>query len=626
MRRTISLILCAALAGLSLGPGAIEALAGETLVEGQGRMPVVLPVIKVDAPIAGLVNPGLDRFPALPAVNVYAGDIQAVDAATLLAPVPSAISGIELPLPAADMKAAPQVPGLDAAVEATAEDARNDAVTARAQLDGVRLIQREDRSAPTSDGSNEKAAQDRVWTGARESSSADAVAPTVTSPARNRGFLRRAVAGLAASVLIPSVAFAAGTGGSAAPSALPHWLSTFVSHYGPYLSVGAAIAVIFGVNKVVQRVIGSAADRAGWEPNTKILVQRAAAVGVWGLGTVIGMHVGGAPAPVLKAVAGLGGTAVTMASKQILGNAFEASKVLLYHSFMVGDRIKIGSDIFKVTDLSLRYVTVQNEAYKSSPTNFTYLQLAGKPLTILRPYEPFHKLPSMHPGVSAGTITRVAGKTIGSAKRKTWLWLAGGLAVAIGSSFVMPLTPIAVLVTALTYLKAASIMVVAHNTRSFILDFIQKLSEKAGWNPQSTLVAKLIAEVLSYTIGGSWSLRALGTTWMMVMGSLGATGLAFTLVTSDILSNLVSAAWLMSDRNKNKSFRIGDYITTSGLVGKVVDMNFQYVVLDHGDGTHSLISYALLKDSEFTILSSEDLPAAKAKYAPAATTPPQGTK
>lgn len=615
-RRLVSFILCVALSGLSLGPGAIQALAAETITEGVGRGTIVLPVIKIDAPLAGITNAGLDRLPDLPSVNT--SDVQAVDAATLLAPVPVA----------AEMQITPDAPGLNAAVQATAEDVQNDAVTAHAQLDDVRSAAGESPTQPSGDGAQDKVSQDRVWTRSRETASGDTVPTVAAAPSRTRRLLRRAAAGFAAaaSVLVPSVAFAGTPGAAPAASSLPHWVQTLTTHYGPYLSVGAAIAIIFGVNKAVQRIIRSAADRAGWEPNTKILVQRAAAVGVWGLGTVVGLHVAGAPAPILKAVAGLGGTAVTMASRQILGNAFEASKVLLYHSFAVGDRIKIGTDVFRVTDLSLRYVTMQNEAYKSSPTNFTYLQLAGRPLTMMRPYEPLHKLPSIKPGVSVGALGGLAGKTIASAQRKTWLWLAGGLTVAIGSSFLMPLTPIAVLVTALTYLKAASVMVVAHNFRSFLLDFIQRVSDKAGWNPQSTLVAKLIVEVLAYTSGGSMALRALGTSWMTLLGGLGATSLAFTLVTSDILSNLVAAAWLMSDRNKNKSFRIGDYITTSGLVGKVVDMNFQYVVLDHGDGTHSLISYALLKDSEFTILSSEDLPAAKAKYAPAATTPPQGTK
>jgi len=615
-RRLVSLILCAAISGLSLGPGAIQALAGETLVQGQRRATVVLPIVKVDAPLIGITNTGLDRLPDLPSINT--ADVQAVDAAAMLAPVPVA----------SDIQITPETPALNAAVQATAEDAQNDAITARAQLDDVRSAAGESLTQPTGDGSQDKVSQDRIWTRSRETASGDTVTTVATVPSSARRLLRRAAMGLAASTsfLMPAAAMAAVPGSPAASSSLPHWVQTFTTHYGPYLSVGAAIAIIFGVNKAVQRVIRSAADRAGWEPNTKILVQRAAAVGVWGLGTVIGLHVAGAPAPILKAVAGLGGTAVTMASRQILGNAFEASKVLLYHSFAVGDRIKIGTDVFRVTDLSLRYVTLQNEAYKSSPTNFTYLQLAGRPLTMMRPYEPLHKLPSIKPGVSVGALGGLAGKTIASAQRKTWLWLAGGLAVAIGSTFVIPLTPFAVLVTVLTYLKAASVMVVAHNFRSFLLDFIQRVSDKAGWNPQSTLVAKLIVEVLSYTSGGSMALRALGTSWMTLLGGLGATSLAFTLVTSDILSNLVAAAWLMSDRNKNKSFRIGDYITTSGLVGKVVDMNFQYVVLDHGDGTHSLISYALLKDSEFTILSSEDLPAAKAKYAPAATTPPQGTK
>ena len=83
----------------------------------------------------------------------------------------------------------------------------------------------------------------------------------------------------------------------------------------------------------------------------------------------------------------------------------------------------------------------------------------------------------------------------------------------------------------------------------------------------------------------------------------------------------MTAGWLMSDRNKDKSFKIGDYVSVGKTLGKVVDMNFQYVVLDHENGTHSLISYAFIKDNPFSIIAPEDLPAAKAKYAPAVAPP-----
>ena len=581
MRQFLSLALCAALASLSLGPGVSQALAGEVLARGEGRAAAVLPLMKLRAPLSPSANAGLGRLPVLAAVN--AAKAQPAAAAAILAPVA---------VPAAGSRE----------------------ITARGQLDGVvSAVQVGAQGPAAGDGSRDKAAQDGVWTGLRPRTGGEPVSAVPAAPFGSG--LRRAAAGAAASsaVLIPAAAWAAPTGAAAA-SSWNHWLQALASHCGPYLTVGAAAAVIFGVNKVVQRVIGNIGQRAGWDANTRVLAQRAAAVGTWGLGAIIGLHAGGAPASVIAAVAGLGGTVVTMAGKEILGNVLEASKVLLYHAFAVGDRLKIGAHTFKVTDLSLRYVTLQNEAFKSSPTNFTYLHLAGRPLTMLWPYQPAQNGAVIKSGISAGTLGGLLGKTLGSASAKTWLWLAGGLAAAVASSFVMPLAFVPGLATALAWLKAAAIMIVAHNVRTFVLDFVQRLSEKAGWNPQSTLVAKLAVEILAYAAGGGLALRALGTSWMALLGGLGATSLAFTLVTSDILSNMVQAAWLMSDRSKNKSFRIGDTIATSGLVGKVVDMNFQYLVLDHGDGTHSLLSYALLKDNEFTILSPEDVPAAKGDF------------
>lgn len=615
MPKTLSVILAAALTAASFGPAAAGAIAAEVGIRQTGN--VAAPVLNVNTNLAPGKAVGLQGLAALPAFN--SADAQAINAAELLA-MPAA--------PAAVNPAANALPALNAAIQVTAEEAKAEAAVAPiSQLTRIENLSQPSAGADGADVSGGKATQDRIWQGGRSRTGEAAVPSFAESRAAGFQRLRRAlrigaVGSVGAAVALDSsiaLAAPAAKAIAAAPALLPHWLSHLVTQYTPYLTVAAAAAAVYGVNRAVQAVIDRVAKKAGWDKSTTIVVKRGVGLAVYGLGAVVSMHIGGAPAALTTAVAGLGTTAVTMASKTILGNALEASKVLMYHSFVVGDRIKIGDETYKVKDLSLRYVTLQNESFKSSPTNFTYLQLASMPITILHPYVEAHKLHLEKTGVTVGSVAQTAARSIASAKKKTWLWLAGGLAVAIGTGFAAPLVGgSAVALTALSYLKGAAIFAVAHNARSFILDFISKLSEKAGWNPQTTLVAKLVAEVVSYTIGGSWALRAVGTTWMLLLGGLGTTGLAFTLVTQDILSNLVTAGWLMSDRNKDKSFKIGDYVSVGKILGKVVDMNFQYVVLDHENGTHTLISYAYIKDNPFSIIAPEDLPAAKAKYAPPA--------
>ena len=49
--------------------------------------------------------------------------------------------------------------------------------------------------------------------------------------------------------------------------------------------------------------------------------------------------------------------------------------------------------------------------------------------------------------------------------------------------------------------------------------------------------------------------------------------------------------------------QIGDRLEVGAVSGTVADMNLSYVVLQHPDQSHTLVPYAVLKASPFTVLS-----------------------
>ena len=94
-----------------------------------------------------------------------------------------------------------------------------------------------------------------------------------------------------------------------------------------------------------------------------------------------------------------------------------------------------------------------------------------------------------------------------------------------------------------------------------------------------------------------------GMTWSALLKSLGATSIAVGWTSSDIIGNLIQGFWILASH----PFAIGDQIEVGAVSGTVADMNLSYVVLEHADKSHTLVPYAVLKASPFTVLSKAPL-------------------
>lgn len=77
------------------------------------------------------------------------------------------------------------------------------------------------------------------------------------------------------------------------------------------------------------------------------------------------------------------------------------------------------------------------------------------------------------------------------------------------------------------------------------------------------------------------ALRAVGVDLISVLGAAGVAGIAIGFAAQTVLSNLISGVFIMSER----SIRLGDFITASGVSGTVESVNLLSVTLRQTDNS-----------------------------------------
>lgn len=103
----------------------------------------------------------------------------------------------------------------------------------------------------------------------------------------------------------------------------------------------------------------------------------------------------------------------------------------------------------------------------------------------------------------------------------------------------------------------------------------RKLPKQAAQLLEKTLLVLLWVFVVVH------ALRAVGVDLISVLGAAGVAGIAIGFAAQTVLSNLISGIFIMSER----SIRLGDYITTSGVSGTVESVNLLSVTLRQTDNS-----------------------------------------
>jgi small-conductance mechanosensitive channel len=299
----------------------------------------------------------------------------------------------------------------------------------------------------------------------------------------------------------------------------------------------------------------------------------------------------------LLATFGIGGVAMTMAAKEFIGNFLAGMKILVTRPYVIGDRIRIGTADYTVKDMNLRYVELARP--DAGTTMMTYTQLSEKPVTVFGEYAAKRGPARAHAGASLWSdLYRLAREQPKLSILASSLWTVLGIGLAVALPFTPALLPIKAVAAFIPYIQGAVTLMAARSLEKGAVGFIRRLAESRGWSPQGTVVVKLGVQLLTYLVGGSIALRFFGLTWSALMKTLGASSIAFGWASADVIGNLIQGFWILM----NHPFTIGDRIEIGTVSGTVIDMNLKFVVLQGADQSYTLVPYALIKSSPFTVL------------------------
>ncbi|MBI5209284.1 MAG: mechanosensitive ion channel [Elusimicrobia bacterium] len=636
MRRMTRVAACCSLALLLASQGAPMAAAGQVVAAARtGAVPTTAGSFKVGPlPVGG---PG------------YAGVLSPLSAGTLTS-LPSPAPGIRqgaaplspglasvLPVAwgattEAPPRAAPQAGGVAAPFAREVGESVSAPVRGEAQVASAGALLGEVRTILSHDADGRDAVQapleskgrwDDYWSRTKAMSPADAVpAAPVDLPAVNLAASQQVDQGQPVSPPAPPAAQAPASGSkkpgkslvlplvlgglyAAARLGLPAWLPAFWVKAAPFVASAGIFAATSVVNRLLRAGVEAAARRAHWQAGTVVVVRLGVGAAVWVVGGALALHAAGVTTAALLTTFGVGGVAMTMAAKEFIGNFLEGLKILVTKPYVIGDRIKVGTTEYTVKDMNLRYVELAR--VDGGTTMMTYVQLSEKAVTVFREYAARKAATARANRRLWSDVYRLVRENPRLTILASSLWTVLGVGLVVALPFMPGLLPLQAVAAWIPYLQGAVTLLAARSLDKGVTGFIRRLAEKRGWDPQGTVVLKLAVQVAVYAIGGTAALRFFGMTWSALLASLGATSIAVGWASADILGNLIQGFWILM----NHPFTIGDAIEAGGVTGTVVDMNLNYVVLEHPDKSHSLVPYAVIKSSPFTVLKSLASPAGR---------------
>ncbi|MBI5594499.1 MAG: mechanosensitive ion channel, partial [Elusimicrobia bacterium] len=393
---------------------------------------------------------------------------------------------------------------------------------------------REERAAPAS------AARDSLrWSAAFDGAAArprsDDAVPAAPTAARRPALLHPAAAALAVPAglkfLAPALPYAGGLGVLAGT-----WLA------------------IRGMN----RLLGAAAKWRGWDPATVVVARLGGEVALWAAGGSVALRVMGSDWTTVFASLGIGGLAVTLATKEFLGNLMRGIILMVDSPIRIGDRILVGDKAMRVVDMTFRSVVLEE-----SPGEFTlmtYSSLASQAFTVLER--------------TAADAPSAAQQPPSAPRRGAAFWAvsAAVLAGAAALGFWFP--------TAQPYLYASSILGATALLERLAMRGLRALADRRGWSATGSAVTRLGASLALYAAGVLGALAMAGVPWNVLLGGATVVGVALSVAASDIISNLLQAVWLLLSR----PFRVGDRVAVGKAEGRVVDMTLRFVVLEAEPG------------------------------------------
>jgi small-conductance mechanosensitive channel len=368
----------------------------------------------------------------------------------------------------------------------------------------------------------------------------------------------------------------------------------------PYAEGAALIGGAWAVNRGVRWALEKAAVKLKWEKNTVAMWRFLSSLAIYGGAAVFGLSQAGVTSSTLAGTFGVGGTAMALAIslvvRDVAGNLFHGVHFLLTRPFTIGDKVTMGKTTATVRDLTLRYVVLVDESGRDVLR--TYSSIAASPVILYGTYQTKEaRLKFRKPALPRG-LFRALRDAATPALWKPVAFSAAAIAALVAFPMLLPVmkgTSVSWLASVLPYVKAGLVGFLASSVSSSLTRAIGRLGLRYAWNPAVVTVAKLGATVLTWLVGGSFLLSALGISLAWILTTLSIGGALVSIAVTDYAISMLNAIIVF----RLKPFAIGDENVSIGEhTGTVVDITWQNVVLKLADDRHMLLPHSVVKDAE----------------------------
>jgi small-conductance mechanosensitive channel len=545
MKAALAAALSAALAAPSSAQMAAAAAGADA-----ARVPVLAPL-----PLAALA-PSLSlgaplTVPALAAPSAPSAGL-ARPAVALSAALPSALaaesaSPAAAAAPEAGAETAPIVPAAEAATDPTTPASGRTSAAAPALAAAAAL------PAPTDDAARGR--WERFWTGA-------------------------AALGAAA---VPAAFFTPVLGGVKAAA----------SHLAPALGAAGVLGGAYAADHGVRWAISRYSAKRGLDEHQQAAARLVSRVTLWTGAIYAALAVGGASPQVLATVLGAGGTVLTLSLSDVLGNVIQGVSFLVARPFTIGDSVQIDDQAGRVTDLSLAGLVLTRD--DGAEVKVRHSTLAAKAVIV---FGPFAESAGLHLA-----LPRRAPRLDGAA-RAVWTSLDRGfwVSAALFAGFVAAPSFVGALATGWPAVLvhaalAGSLLWLTRRVERAVVAAVEVLAESNGWRLESRVVARVIARVAAWGIGGGAFLRVVGLSWTALGASIGLTTVGVGLAANNFFRSVVIAAEVLF----TKPFHVGDRLQIGANAGVVRDITFSHVVIQLDENRRLYAPYAVIRDAVLVV-------------------------
>lgn len=419
---------------------------------------------------------------------------------------------------------------------------------------------------------SERAASESFWSGAAKRADSDDAVPA--APAAGRW----AAAG---AILTPAAHEA-------------HLLS---AHMVPYAEAGAALVGAYAVNRVARVVLAKFAAKKNMDRHQVAAIRLVVSVVVWTAATAGALMLGGASHETLTTVFGAGGTILTLALKDVLGNLIQGVNFLITKPFAIGSRVSIDDQVGTVADATLTSVDIKKD--DGSDIKIRHAALAAKPVVVFGAYSPESaplKLSLKMKVPLRPKFQGAVGAVWRSLDKRFWLAGVAFAALTVVPGFVPALAG-GWVATVIHYALAGSLAWFTRRLDLALTAAVDKLADANGWRQETRVITKLAVRVGLWALGGGAFLRMIGVTWTALAASLGLTTLGIGLASNNFFGSVVQGGEVLF----SKPFKVGDRVKVGAFEGVVEDMTLYHTVIKLDEGRHVLVPYAVVRDATLVV-------------------------